>query len=560
MVSQKKQDISRLLLVFVVIIIVNILSSFYFTRIDFTKEKRFTVSEISRNILSEIEEPLYITVYLEGDFPAGFKRLRNATKDLLSDFKAYTGKNIQFDFVEPGAGGNEEEKQLAHQELYEKGVEPTNLSVKTEDGMVQKLIFPGALISYQGREIPVKLLQSRMGLSPEEVLNNSIQNLEYAFISAIKKISSGGMPRVAFTEGHNELNDIQLEDAMKVLSDGYEVGRINLKDVTQAGLEKLSVLIIPKPNTAFTELEKIKIDQFLINGGKVFFAIDQVHAELDSMQRGVGEQLAFIKDLNLDDQLFRYGVRVNYDLIGDMNCMQIPLNVGQVGGQSQIQMVPWLFFPIIMPVSNHPLVKNLEGIKTEFISTIDTIAVEGLNKQILLETSPFNRTIKVPNVISFSMIEQTPDPQQFRSHPKPVCVLVEGKFTSVFKNRPMPDGFPASVFKESGKEGKLIVFSDGDILKNQLGQDGSAYPLGFDRYTGQSFGNKTFLLNVVDYLTSDADLIGLRSKEIQLRLLDKGKLKAQKLTWQLINTILPVALLIFFGIFQNIYRKRRYAV
>ncbi len=560
MVNQRKRDLTRLLSAVAVIVLVNVFSSYYFTRIDFTKEKRFTVSETSRAILKEIEEPIYVTVYLEGNFPAGFKRLRNASKDLLTDFRAYSGKNLQFHFVDPLAGRNEAEQQEIYQSLYAKGIEPTNLNVKTEEGMSQKLIFPAALVSYQGKEVPVRLLQNRMGITPDEVLNNSIQNLEYIFISAIKKAIAEGMPRIAFTEGHGELNDLQLEDAMKVLGDGYEVGRIDLNQVTQAGLEKLSVLIIPKPNSAFTELEKIKIDQFLVNGGKVFMALDQVNAELDSMQRGVGEQLAFQKNLNLDDLLFKYGVRVNYDLIGDMNCMQIPLNVGEVGGRGQIQMVPWLFYPIIMPVSLHPLVKNLEGIKTEFISTIDTIAVKGLHKQILLETSPFNRTLNVPTLISLSMVEQTPDPSQFTSQPKPVCVLVEGKFTSVFKNRALPEGFPASAFKETGKEGKLIVFSDGDILKNQVAQDGSAYPLGFDRFSGQTFGNRTFLLNIADYLTNDADLISLRAKEIQLRLLDKGKLKEQKLKWQLINTILPVLVLILFGIFQHIYRKKKYAV
>src|SRR5690606_18003569 len=314
-----------------------------------------------------------------------------------------------------------------------------------------------------------------------------------------------------------------------------------------------------KPNTKFSELEKIKIDQFLVNGGKVFFAIDQVHAELDSMQRGSGEQLAFQRDLNLDDQLFKYGVRVNYDLIGDMNCLQIPLNVGNIAGQGQIQMVPWLFYPIIMPLSGHPLVKNLEGIKTQFISTIDTIAVKGLKKEILLETSPFNRTLQTPTLISLNMVEEVPDPEKFRSKPKPVAVLVEGEFESVFRNRAIPDGFSKADYKEKNKAGKLLVFSDGDILRNQIGQDGSVYPLGFDRYTAQTFGNKTFLLNIVDYFVDDADLISLRTKEIKLRILDKGKLKEQKLNWQIVNTVVPVVLLILFGIFQHIYRKRKYA-
>jgi ABC-2 type transport system permease protein len=560
MVAQKRKDFLYLFLAMVIIILINIVSSFVFTRIDFTKEKRFTVSDISKEVLANVKEPVKITVYLEGDFPSAFKRLRNATKDLLNDFRAYSGASIQFEFVDPIAGRNGQEQQALFEELYQKGLEPTNLSVKTEEGMSQKTIFPAALVSYEGREIPVKLLQNRMGLSPDEVLNNSIQNLEYSFISAIRKVASGGKPRVAFTEGHGELTDVQLQDAMKALSDAYEVGRIDLTQVNQAGLDKLKLLIIPKPNTAFSELEKYKIDQFLMNGGKIFWVIDQVNAELDSMRRGAGEQLAFQKNLNLDDQLFRYGIRINYDLIGDMNCLQIPVNVGQIGGEGQIQMVPWLFYPIIMPVSAHPLVKNLDGIKTEFISTIDTIGTPGLRKEILLTTSPFNRSLAIPNLISLNMVEETPDPKDFQSAPKAVCVLVEGKFTSVFKNRPLPEPHTSAGFKENSSFTKMIVFSDGDILRNQVGQDGFAYPLGEDRYSGQSFGNKTLLLNIADFLTNDADLIQLRSKEIKLRLLDKGRLKAEKSSWQLINTLIPVIVVILLGIFQHFYRKRKYAV
>lgn len=558
--QQKKTDLKYFTLGVVLLILLNLLAGVFFTRFDFTAEKRFTISENSKQILKGIDEPVRITVFLEGNFPAGFKRLRNATADLLADFKAYSKSDMEIDFIDPTYGRNEQEQQEFFAYLYEKGLEPTNLSVKTEDGFSQKVIFPAALVSYKEESIPVKLLQSRMGLSPDEVLNNSIQNLEYAFISAIKKAASGGKPRVAFTEGHGELSDLQLQDAMKALSDGYEVGRIDLAQVTKEGLDKLNVLIVAKPNTAFSELEKIKIDQFLVKGGKVFFALDQVHAELDSMQRGLGEQLAFQRDLNLDDQLFKYGIRVNYDLIGDMNCAQIPMSIGNVGGQGQLQMVPWLFYPIIMPVSKHPLVRNLEGIKTEFISSIDTIASNHLQKTVLLETSPFNRVLQAPTLISLNMVEDVPDPEKFRSKPKAVCVLVEGKFSSVFKNRAIPEGYNSPLQPEAEKEGRMLVFSDGDILKNQIAQDGSVYPLGFDRYTSQSFGNKTFLLNIVDYLTNDGDLISLRSKEIKLRLLDKGKLKEEKLKWQLINMLLPVGLLIIAGIFQHLYRKRKYAV
>jgi len=559
---QKKKDLIQLFGVILGIVILNILAQFAFTRIDFTKEKRYTISNISIDILRNLKEPVSVTVYLEGDFPSGFKRLSRATKDLLSDYKAYSDGNLQFVFVDPTAGKSQDEQQIFFDELSQKGLEPTNLSVKTENGLSQKVIFPAASVSFNGKEIPVKLLQTRIGLSPEEVLNNSIQNLEYAFSSAIKKISSGGKPRVGFTEGHGELSDLQLHDAMKSLSDSYEAGRIDLASITFAGLDKLKVMVIAKPATAFSELEKYKIDQFLMRGGKIIWTIDQVNADLDDMRNSAGgEQLAIQNKLNLDDQLFIYGVRINYDLIGDMNSAQIPVNVGNVGGQAQIQMIPWLFYPIIMPISDHPLVKNLEGIRTEFVNTIDTIGVENVRKTILLTTSPYNRELQAPTIISLNMIEDTPDPQLFQSQLKAVSVLLEGQFKSNFLNRAIPVGvLNAGKTIAKSKYTKMLVVSDGDVFKNDvIEKDGSTLPLGFDRYTQQSFGNKTFLLNAIDFLTDDAGLIDLRSKEIQLRLLDKGKIVAEKTKWQMINTLIPLVMLVVFGIFQHIYRKRKYA-
>jgi ABC-2 type transport system permease protein len=561
--SYKKKDLTQLGLFILLVIIINIVGQFLFTRFDFTKEKRYTISNTSTQILQDLNTDVKVTVYLEGSFPAGFKRLRNATKDLLSDYKAYAGSRLTFEFINPIEDKNQEQQEEIYNILISKGIEPTNLSVNTENGLSQKMIFPAAIVSANGKEIPVKLLQTRVGLNPEEVLNNSIQNLEYAFSSAIKKVSSGGKPRVGFTEGNGELNDLQIQDAMKALGDGYEVGRINLTPITLDGLQKLKVMVIAKPSTAFSELEKYKIDQFLMQGGKIIWAIDQVNADLDSIRKSSGsEQLVYQNSLNIDDQLFTYGVRINYDLIGDMNCSQIPVSVGQVGGQAQIQMVPWLFNPIIIASSTHPLVKNLEGIKTEFINTIDTIEIKNVKKTVLLTTSPFNRELNAPTIISLNMIEETPDPKLFQSNPKAVCVLLEGSFKSNFVNRAMPDGvnFNQNTIGKS-KNTKMLIFSDGDVFKNDVSEkDNSVFPLGYDRYTQQTYGNKTFLLNALDYLTDDSGLIALRSKEIRLRLLDKGKLRDEKTKWQLINTLVPLIMLILFGIFQHFYRKRKYAV
>ncbi len=560
MVSSRKNDLQYLGIFILVVLLVNIVSSYYFSRFDFTTEKRYTLSPITRKDLGQLKDHVQVTVYLEGDFPAGFKRLRNATKDLLSDFRSYAKGDLSYDFVNP-TSGSEQQQQQAYQELTSKGLEPTNLSVKTEDGLTQKMIFPAALITYQGQQIPVSLFQNRMGATPEEVLNNSIQNLEYAFTSAIRKITRGGKPRIGFTEGHSELSDLQLADAMNSLQSGFEAGRVDLKTIPFAGLDKLKLLVVPKPDKPFTEAEKYKIDYLLMRGGSVFFAIDNVNAELDSL-RGMGSQLAFPKKLNLDDMFFRYGFRINYNLVADMNCAQIPLNVGNVGGQAQLQMVPWLFYPIFIPVSKHPLVKNLDGVRSEFANTIDLIAVKGIKSHVILTSSPFNRTLNAPNMISLQMVEQEPDPRAFQSQPKPVGVLLEGAFPSDFANRPVPEEIRERVsLPARGKPGKIVVVADGDILKNQISsQDGSPFPLGYDRYSQQQYGNKNFLLNIADYLTDDAGIIELRNKEIKIRLLDKVRIKSEKLIWQMVNIALPLFLLFLFALLQYFYRKRKYGL
>ncbi|WP_299284507.1 gliding motility-associated ABC transporter substrate-binding protein GldG [uncultured Mucilaginibacter sp.] len=558
---RKKKDLLQVGLVLVILLLLNIFSNYFFTRFDFTSEKRFTLSPITRNLMDSLQKPVEVTVFLQGDFPSGFKRLQRATRDLLDDYNAFGHNRLKVTFVDPLAGANTEQQTQILQDLQNQGIEPTNLSVKTESGLTQKIIFPAAIVKSGERQIPVKLLQTRIGLSPEEVLNNSIQNLEYAFTSAIKKVNSGGKPRIGFTEGHHELSDLQLNDAMRSLSDGFEVGRVDLKTIPFSGLEKLKLLVVPKPDQPFTELEKFRIDQFLMHGGRILWTIDPVTAELDSMRGHGGEQLAFNKQLNLDDQLFSYGIRLNFDLVADMSSAQIPINVGNVAGQGQIQMLPWLFYPILMPVSKHPLVKNLDGIRTEFISTIDTIAVPGVKKTVLLASSPFNEKLNTPHLISLQMVEQDIDPKTFQSPPKTVGVLLEGSFKSDFKNRPIPEGFTEKIdVLQQSKPTKMIVISDGDIFKNQINEaDGSPFPLGFDRYTQQTYGNKNFLLNIADYMTDDSGLINLRNKEIKIRLLNRAQIKSRKLYWQILNNALPLGILLLFGIFQQYFRRRKYA-
>lgn len=539
-------------------ILVNIASRYVYTRIDFTKEGRFTLSPKTKSILKEAKQPISITVFLDGELPAAFKRLRNATKDLLTDYRAHAGTDIKVIFADPIAGLSASEQDTAINNLYQAGIEATTLNIKNDNGFAQKTIFPMAIIAAGGKRLPVKLLQNLDATGNyEENINNSIQNLEYVFTSGIQKVLTGDHPRIGFTEGNGELSDLFLNDAIKSLSESYEVGRVNLNLIDRAGLDKLKLLVVAKPQKEFTEAEKYKLNYFVMNGGRIVWCIDQVGADLDSL-KGPG-QLAFNRALNLDDMLFMYGARVNYNLLADANCAEIPLAMG--GAQGQIQMAPWVYYPLLMPDTASYLVKNIDNIKGEFVSTVDTIGVKGLRKSIILHSSAFNKVFNTPKMLTLQMVAEQPDPREYANVPKPVGVLLEGSFPSVFLNRTLPAGIEEQyVVPAKSKPTRMIVIGDGDIFKNQVSsRDGSAFPLGFDRYTQRNFGNKALLLNIADYLSNDNNLIALRNKEVKIRLLDKAKLRTEKLQWQLVNVLLPLLLLISFAIFQHYYRKHKYA-
>ncbi|GAB2984275.1 hypothetical protein GCM10027049_22470 [Mucilaginibacter puniceus] len=566
LLQQRQKSLKNLTLFKIIgaLILIAVISALTFTRFDFTAEKRYTISPISRNVMDSLPQQVKITVYLQGDLTGGMKRLQRATGDMLSDLRSYSHGKIEVDFIDPLEGLAASEQDQVIQDLQSKGLEPTNLSVQTENGLSQKVIFPWAAVSSNGHVVLVKLLnaQTQMTLTADEQLNNSIQNLEYAFTSAIKKATGNGVAAIGFTTGHNELNDVQLSGAIRSLSDGFIVGRVDLKSIPFDSLAKIKLLVIAKPDKPFAEDEKFKLDQYIMRGGRLIWAIDQVSAELDSLRGHGGEQLAFNKQLNLDDQLFGYGVRINYDLIADINCAQIPMNTGNIGGQPQIQLVPWLFYPVLitLPTQKQPIVKNLDGVYSQFASTIDVLGAKKITATTLLTSSPYNKTVAAPYMVSLQSVEQAPDPKEFQSQPKTIGVLLEGRFKSDFKNRPIPASITDKIEQvEESVPTKMIVISDGDIFKNQVGADGSPYPLGYDRYTQETYGNKNLLLNMADYLTDDSGLIELRTKEIKLRLLDKARVRNEKLFWQVINTVFPLFLVLIFAIFQHYARKRKYA-
>jgi len=572
----KKNDLTQFALGLLIIILLNIISAFIFTRIDLTSEKRYSLSEATKTMLDDIDDLVFFRVYLEGEFPAGFKKLARETREMLDEMRAYNS-NIEYKFINPSESTDKLERDRIYQQLVEKGLNPTDLQVKTKDGTAKKMIFPGTIATYHGREMPIELLVSQRSTAPEEILNNSIQNLEFAIADGIRKLVSNKRPKIAFIEGHGELDKQETADATLALWDYYNVERVRIDGQLNSLTErkatdsinvriknKFAAIIIAKPDSAFSNKDKFIIDQYIMRGGKVLWLVDPVFASMDSLQVNT-ETMGVSLDLNLTDMFFKYGIRLNNDLVMDLNAMQIPVQVGEVGGQPQYEFFPWFYFPILTPLSENPIVRNLNALKTEFISSIDFVnESSNIDKTILLTTSRYSRTVNVPVMINLAIMGEKPDERMFNKQDIPVAALLEGTFESVYANR-MPPEITEDTdidFREVSEETKMIVIADGDMIRNQMQLSQGNYlplPLGYDRYTGQQFGNKELILNAMNYLTENEGLISIRSKELKLRLLDRTKVENERTFWQILNVVVPVVLVLIFGLTLAWMRKRRYA-
>lgn len=549
----------------VIIVLFNLTAAHFYQRIDLTREKRYTLSKATKELLRNLDDVVYAKIYLEGDFPAGFKRLRNSARDLLDEFKAYSRKEVEYVFINPNAGSAEDRKAV-YKELTEKGLQPTNLRVKADDALSQRIIFPGALFIYRGQELPVQLLENRMGMAPQQVLNNSVELLEYKFANAIRMLIQRDKPHVLFTRGQGELTDKEIAGIVAALRElQYRVDTINL---TRQLIPRFAdVLVVAKPAKKFREQEKFKIDQFIMEGGSVLWLIDAMDADMDSL-RGKTVYLSQARDLNLDDQLFRYGLRLNDDLVQDLQCNRIPLVVGMMGDRPQTELFPWYYFPVVTPASEHAIVRNLDAIALQFAGTIDTVGKRDtlhlVRKIPLLRSSHYSKALLSPVRLHFSMLKEPPDPRSFQQKNLILGLLLEGRFESVFKNRVAPSLEQAldsihRPFRSESSFSKMIVIADGDVIRNDVSPAGAAYPLGYWRYTDQTFANNEFILNCIEYLADDTRLIETRNREVKLRLLDSQKVKEQKTTWQLLNTGAPLLAVIIFGLAYNFTRKRKYA-
>jgi len=569
----KRSNITGLVLGIAIIFLLNIIAAFIFTRFDLTAEKRYSLAPATKKLLKKLDDVVFFKVYLYGDLPPGFQRLSNETKEMLDEFRAYSD-NIQYEFVDPSENPNAKDRNDAYRLLVERGLQPTDLRMNKKGESSQIIIFPGAIVSYHGKEIPVQLLMAQLQQDHNKVLNNSIQSLEYNMASAIKNLTTAIKPRVAILEGQGELNEMESIDLQNSLSEFYNVDRVTLnKKINSLAIRiktdsthdvlinKYRAIIIAKPTKPFDERDKFLIDQFIMRGGKVLWLIDPVFASMDSLQK-YNSTIGIPNDINLEDMLFNYGVRLNINLVQDMNALPIPVKTGQIGNQPQFDYFKWYFFPVLMPTINHPIVNGLNAIKTEFISTLDTVVASGVKKTFLLKTSPYARAINAPALIDLEILKNEPDERMFNKGPMPVAVLLEGEFNSSFLYRIPPElaDNPSLGFRAKSKPTKMIVMADGDIAKNQFHySQGYPLPLGYDQYTKQSFGNKDLVLNVVNYLCDDSGLISVRSRELKLRMLDTAKVAKQRLFWQLFNILLPVLLIVLFGIVKYRLRKRAFA-
>lgn len=569
--SSRIRDLIQLLTVAGIIMAVNIIGSVWFTRFDLTSEKRYTLTEPSQQLAAGLDDVVFVKVYLDGELPAGFRRLRDRTREMLDEFRAISGNRIEYQFINPTDQPDEKSRNDLYRQLAKEGIAPTNIQIKAKDGVEQKLIFPGAILTYKGRQVPMQLLKSRIGAAPEQMLNSSIEELEYEITNAIRKVSAERDVTVAFIEGHGELTARQTADMAKQLAEYYRVDRVTMdgrinslvnRVETESGTQvkpKYKAIIIAKPDSAFSDRDQFILDQYVMHGGRVLWLIEPVFCNMDSLQYAPST-LALPISVNLEEMLFKYGVRVNTDLIQDTRCASIPGPSGYVGDQLQWALQPWVYFPLVIPLSEHPMVRNLNGIKLEFASSIDTISVAGIRKTVLLHTSERSRVLRTPVRVSLETMLQEPKPEQYNQRNLPVAVLLEGKFGSVFKNRLPPQIRDSKevAYRETGEETRMIVVSDGDIMRNHVNPDGTYMPVGFDRFTQQLYGNGKFLLNAVNYLCDDEGMTSIRSRALEIRLLDRKKVEAERNGWQLLNVGVPILSVVLFGLTFNFMRRRRF--
>jgi len=563
MKGQARKDFLNFGLLVAVIIALNVVGNYVYNIWDFTEEKRYTLTDATQNFLENVEEVVYVRVLLDGNLPAGFKRLRQSTLEALKDFRAIN-PSIAFDFEDPTAGGKEK-SNARKEELAEVGILPTNLRTGGDNETTEKLIYPYAILNMGDRSIAVNLLESQgVGISDEVALNNSVSLLEYKLADAIQKLASPEKPNILLTTGNGELRPQQTAALEDMLRGNYDVGRINLDEIPVIGSE-LDLLIVAGPTEEVSLRNQFLIDQYAMNGGKILWMIDYLNASLDSINK-YGNHLPDIYPIALEDILFKYGVRIQPNLILDLQSTRIPQVIGEQGGKAQQELINYVYHPLIASRSEHPIVKSIDRVNFFFPSTIDTIQTKSdIDKTILLSSSSYSRFQVAPMRMNFEMMRYKPDESKFNKGPQPIAVLLEGQFESFFNNRVSEAMNTMLVqndqaFKSQSDPTKMIVISDSDFAKNLYSPNNNRIsPLGFNQWEQFTFkGNQQFIFNAIEYLLDENGLIEARGKDVKLRLLNKVKIQKERSFWQFLNIGLPLIFLILIGIVYNFTRKRKY--
>ena len=558
----KNKNLKSVLLISLLLIVINLAGNFYFLRFDLTADHRYTLSPTTLKIIKEVKEPLIIDVFLKGEFPGEMKKLQTETQQILEEFKAYNS-NIMFQFVNPLE--EEDKRDETIQSFVERGLTPINVTLNDKGKQTQEVVFPWAITTYHEQSISVPLLKNIMGASTAEKVVSSVQHLEYAFTNAINTVTKKEHKKVIIIKGNDELDDQYIFNFIKSVKENYLIAKFPLDSINinpTAGLQflkKYDLAIIAKPKKPFSDEQKQVLDQFIINGGKAIWLVDPVHMEMDSLNNETGTNLAFPIDLNLNDLFFKYGIRIHPALIKDLQASPIVLETGEPGTGTQKIKLPWYYSPMVYPSQNtkHPISSNLDAIKFQFASPIETLKND-INKTILLQSSQYSKLVGTPTEVSLRMVSEELTPKDFYGYGNyPVAVLLEGKFHSVYENRILP--FKDATYKNIGKNSKMIVISDGDVIKNELDKKGNDVELGLDQRTGFFYGNKEFLMNCVNYLLDDNGLINIRSKVVNLPILDKEKVYDNYTIAQIISVGLPLIILGIFGLLFTFLRKRKYS-
>lgn len=561
----------RLTAVLAILILINLIASYIYHRFDMTTEKRYSLSSSTKKLLSKLKSGAFIKVYLEGELPSGFLRLRNSTEDLLKEMESQSGGRIKYEFINPVKHATtEEEKYKIYQELTAKGLQGTNLKVQSDESYKEQVIFPSLLVTIDGKSFPVNILEHQLGYSAEEKLNHSIISLEYKIANGFKKLTETREYTIAIMQGHDEYIPSQLFDVARTLEESkYNIIAVDVssKVKSKAGDSlgtwippKTDLLIIARPMKAFSEVEKYRIDQFVMNGGRILWAIDGVDARTEYLKNENNMFTGQGIELNLEDLLFTYGVRINKNLVQDaQQSAPIPL----IDNSSKEPMLfPWIFTPLLTPSNDNAIGKNLDPILSQYASSIDTIQ-NNIRKSVILSTSQYGRALPDPVRVHLSAIKEKIDFKYFKQPYLPVGVLLEGKFNSLFKNR-LNNEFVKQASelgiapKEISTENRMIVLSDADIIRNEVSPKGETFPMGYEVYSEQTFANKDFILNCIEYLLDENNLLAARNKEIKVRLLDVKKIKQESTKWQLINLVIPFILISLFAILYRYVRKRKW--